>query len=225
MLEISAAWKDEYPDALVGVLAMRGVRNPDRHPELGRKKAALEEELRARYASENRDSLRRHPVLAAYDAYYRRFGKTYHVQHQLESVAFKGKSIPSIAALVEAMFMAELRNLLLTAGHDWNAVESPLRIEVATGAESYLRMNGEEQVLKAGDMMIRDRLGPISCILYGPDRRTRIRPDTEDVVFTVYAPPGIAREDVEHHLEDIRDHVQLVAPGAAVVLIEVFAGA
>jgi DNA/RNA-binding domain of Phe-tRNA-synthetase-like protein len=224
MFELSPGWKEEYPDALVGVLAMRGVRNPDRHPELDRKKEALEEELRARYATEDRRSLRKHPVLAAYDAYYRRFGKSYHVQHQLESVAFKGKPIPSIAALVEAMFMAELKNLLLTAGHDWTAVEGPLRIEVAMGTESYVRMNGEEQLLKAGDMMIRDQVGPISSILYGPDRRTRIRPDTEDVVFTVYAPPGIARQDLERHLEEIRDNVHLVAPEATVALLELFGG-
>jgi hypothetical protein len=33
-------------------------------------------------------------------------------------VALKGKAIPRQAALVEAMFMAELENLILTAGHD-----------------------------------------------------------------------------------------------------------
>ena len=41
--------------------------------------------------------------------------KTYHVQHQLESVVLKGKSLPNVAALVAAMFMAERDDLLLTA--------------------------------------------------------------------------------------------------------------
>ncbi|HET7271275.1 MAG TPA: hypothetical protein VFI90_09325 [Rubrobacter sp.] len=41
---------------------------------------------------------------------------------QRESVARMGKPIPSRAALVEAMFTADLMNLILTAGHDLAAV-------------------------------------------------------------------------------------------------------
>jgi hypothetical protein len=41
--------------------------------------------------------------------------KTYHIALQLEPVVLKGKSLPNVAALVEAMFTAELGDLLLTA--------------------------------------------------------------------------------------------------------------
>jgi DNA/RNA-binding domain of Phe-tRNA-synthetase-like protein len=220
MIEAASAWKRAYPGAFVGVLAMHGVENPERHQGLDLKKAELEETLRARFSSHDRKSLRAIPVLGAYDAYYRKFGKTYHVQHQLESLIFKNKPIPRVAALVEAMFMAELKNLLLTAGHDWDAIEAPLRIDLATGTESYVRINGEAQTLQAGDMLIADRAGIVSCIIYGPDRRTSIRPETRRVVFTVYSPPGIAQEEVHHHLEDIRDNVTFIAPGASVDIIE-----
>jgi hypothetical protein len=47
-------------------------------------------------------------------------------QSELESVARKGKSIPSRAALVEAMFIAELENLILTAGNDLDVVVPPV---------------------------------------------------------------------------------------------------
>jgi hypothetical protein len=47
------------------------------------------------------------------------------VKAQWESVAVKGKPIPSRAALVEAMFMAA--RLVLTAGHDLDALAGPLR--------------------------------------------------------------------------------------------------
>lgn len=221
VLELSPEWREGYPGAAIGVLAIEGVANPERHPPLERMKGALVQELLGRYAGEDRQSLRDIPTLAAYDAYYRQFGQTYHVQHQLESVVFKGKGLPSGAALVEAMFMAELDNLLLTAGHDLDAIEGPMRIGVATGDESYTRINGKEQLLKAGDMMIGDRRGVISCILYGPDRRTRIRPETERVVFTVYAPAGIAPQDVRNHLEALRANVAVVAPEATVAAIEV----
>lgn len=216
MIEASSSWRSAYPGATVGLLAMGDVANPKNHPGLDRKKAEFEAELRAQYAGEDRKSLCALPVLAAYDVYYRTFGKTYHVQHQIESVAFKDKSLPSVAALVEAMFMAELKNQLLTAGHDLDEIQTPLRIDVADGSETYVRMNGEQQQLQAGDMLIADQAGVLSCIIHGPDRRTRIRPGTVRAVFTVYAPPGISKEKVQLHLEDIRDTVKVVAPAASV---------
>jgi DNA/RNA-binding domain of Phe-tRNA-synthetase-like protein len=160
--------------------------------------------------------------LQAYAEYYRRFKKTYHIQLQLESIVLKGKSIPAVAGLVEAMFMAEMQNMLLTAGHDLDVLQLPLTLDVATGSEPYTLLRGEEQTLKAGDMMISDRGGVISSIIYGPDRRTQITPDTQNVVFTVYAPPGIEEHLVVKHLEHIRDYVFIFAPQAAVELLQVY---
>src|SRR5512143_2868764 len=156
MFQLSERWKQAYPDAHAGVLAMRGAANPAHEARLEQRKAALEEELRGRYARQDRAALLRDPRLQAYDAYYKRFKKTYHVQLQLESILFKGKSIPSVAALVEAMFMAEMDGLLLTAGHDLDTLHLPLTLDVADGTESYTLLRGEPQVTKAGDMLIRD---------------------------------------------------------------------
>ena len=92
--------------------------------------------------------------IQAYTAYYKRFNKTYHVLLQLESVAFKGRSIPRVAALVEAMFMAELNNQLLTAGHDLDVLRLPVTVGIAAGNEQYTMLNGREQALANGDMFM-----------------------------------------------------------------------
>jgi DNA/RNA-binding domain of Phe-tRNA-synthetase-like protein len=220
MFSVTQAWKTTYPGALAGVLAMRNVANPEHHPALDALRADLERQLRARFA--DREELRALEPLPAYKAYFRRFKKTYHVQMQLESVALKGKSIPRVAALVEAMFIAELKNLLLTAGHDLEVVQPPIRLDVATGAEQYLRINGQEQVLKAGDMYIADAEGILSSVIYGPDKRTRIGPATRKVLFTVYAPPGIEEQAVYQHLQDMEANVRLVAPEAETDLLNVY---
>lgn len=222
MFQGSDHWKTTYPDAHVGVLVMREVSNPPHHAELEQRKIALEQELRQRYAGQDRAALTQLPILQAYAAYYRRFKKTYHVQLQLESIVFKEKSIPSVAALVEAMFMAEVKNLLLTAGHDLDALHLPLTLEVSQGVERYTLLRGQEQVLKAEDMFIRDEAGVISSIIYGPDQRTAINAQTRNVVFTVYAPQGIAEETVLNHLHDLQQNVLLVAPGARVEMLQVF---
>lgn len=222
MLQVTEAWRTTYPEAAVGLLAMRGVRNLDRHENLEQQKAELEEALRFRFAGADRAALKALPTIEAYSAYYKRFKKTYHVLLQLESVAFKGKSIPRVATLVEAMFMAELKNQLLTAGHDLSLVEEPVSVDVAQGDEQYVRLNGQEQVLKAGDMYIADAQGILSSILYGPDRRTRFTADTQEALFTVYAPSGIPEELVYQHLRDIQGYIQVVSPDAQTAVMRVY---
>ncbi len=127
IFEVSEAWTSAFPQAHVGVLVMHDVVNPAQHADLDRAKESLENQLRERFAGQTRGDLDQLPVLQAYAAYYKRFKKTYHVQLQLESIAFKGKPIPNVAALVEAMFMAEVKNMLLTAGHDLDALQLPAR--------------------------------------------------------------------------------------------------
>jgi len=220
-LRVSERWKSAYPGAAVGLLAMRAVSNPEDHPLLRQRRTELEAELRSRYGGLDRAQLKTNPVLQAYASHYKRFGKTYHVQLQLESVAFKNRPLPAGPALVQAMFMAELKNLLLTAGHDLDGVQGGLVADVASGEETYTQLSGREQSLKAGDLFIRDQGGVLSCVIYGPDQRTRITAGTTRVLFAVYVPQGIPTPAVTEHLEDIKASVLLAAPGAEIELLEV----
>jgi DNA/RNA-binding domain of Phe-tRNA-synthetase-like protein len=202
---------------------MREAANPDHHEALEKKKTALENELRARYAGYDRAALKSTSPVDAYTSYYKRFKKTYHVLLQLESVVQKGKSIPRVAALVEAMFMAELDNLLLTAGHDLDKIDLPVTIDVAGGGENYTNLTGKPQTLKPDDMMMKDGSGVICSVIYGSDDRTIITSSTRQVMFVVYAPPGIGEMAVQKHLNDIRENVTLIAPQAEVQSLETFA--
>jgi DNA/RNA-binding domain of Phe-tRNA-synthetase-like protein len=222
MLIVTDRWKTTYPGAWVGILTMRNAANPEHHPELDKHKIELESQLRAQFSGYTKKELSLLPSIQPYSAYFGRHKKTYHVQLQLESVALKGKPITRASALVESMFMAELKNQLLTAGHDRHALRPPVRLDIAAGSESYTLLNGESQVLKAGDMMMADAQGIISSVLYGPDRRTCITPETRDAFFAVYAPPGIGEQAVFQHLDDIRTNVMLVTPDAEVELLQVF---
>lgn len=222
VLTPTGAWRAAWPGAAAGVLVMDKVANPPSHPELDRRKAALETALRERYGHMTRAELLALHSLQAYADYYRRFKKVYHVQLQLESVALKGKAVPRVAALVEAMFMAELESQLLTAGHDGATLDLPIRVDVAGEGESYVLLNGRPQPLTAGDMVMRDGAGVISSVLHGPDGRSRIRPETTRAVFAVYAPPGIGAELVAAHLRAIAGNVVVVAPAANITSLEVY---
>ena len=214
-IRVEDGWRRAYPGASAGFLAMEDVANPAEHAGLAGRVGEIEAELRGRWAGLSRADLLALPELAAYRDYYRRFDKTYHVQLQLESVVLKGKPLRGGGALVLAMFAAELRNRLLTAGHDLAAVEGPVRLDVARGGERYVGIGGRELALQPGDMYLRDDAGVLSSVLYGPDDRTRMTPETRRALFCVYAVPGVGADAVARHLDDVAALVRLVAPRAS----------
>ena len=112
--------------------------------------------------------------------------------------------------------------MLLTAGHDLDALELPVTLDVAKGDERYVLINGQEQTSKSSDMMMTDGRGVISSVIYGPDQRTRIMPSTERVLFMVYVPLGIEEQIVYDHLRDIQANVMTVTPGAQTELLQVY---
>jgi DNA/RNA-binding domain of Phe-tRNA-synthetase-like protein len=176
---------------------MRDVRNPSDSRELEAAKRDLEHRLRT--AGDISDD----PTLRAYADYYRARGQTYHVRAQRDSVARKNKPIPTRSALVEAMFMAELDNLVLTAGHDLDRLVLPVRADASREDDRYVTLSGKTAELQPGDMLMRDGRGIISSVLRGPDQRTPITADTRNVLFAVYAPTGIDDAMVQRHLREI----------------------
>ena len=222
LISVTDAWKTTYPTAHLGVLAMHNVENPRRHSELEALKRALEQEMRSRYGDYTKNDLAALPVMNVYREYYKSYRKTYHVLLQLRSVVLEGRPLPSVAALVEASFMAELKNGLLTAAHDLDKIREPIALDVARGDENYIMLNGHGQTLKANDMIMKDAQGVICSVIYGLDHRTAVTTDTRRAMFIVYAPQGIAAEKVHAHLKEIQGYVQIIAPQAGVMELDVY---
>lgn len=216
-LQASSDWQTAHSGALAAVLVMSGVANPPDDPALDVAREQLEADLRARFGEMDRPTLRATSPIDAYDRYYRRFGQTYHVQHQVESVAIKSKPIPQRAALVEAMFMAELETQILTAGHDFDTLELPVTVDIARAGDAVDLFSGANREPPVGDMLMRDGVGIISSVTLGPDARTQILPATTNALFAVYAPVGVDEDQVRAHFSAIERNVRLVAPDAATV--------
>jgi len=221
MFQIQYDLKQNAKGCLIGILVMTGIDNLNSGEALEEVRRELEKELGAEYGQMTREELKGIHPMKIYVSYYKKFGYTYHVLSQLESVA-NGKRIPNVSALVEAMFMAELKNMLLTAGHDLEKIQQPLLVKVSTGKESYLGINGKSITTTPGDIMIMDGQSVISSILKGPDRRTRISATTQQVLFTIYAPEGIFEDMVLRHMNDIEAWVRLFSPNAETKMKKVF---
>jgi DNA/RNA-binding domain of Phe-tRNA-synthetase-like protein len=214
MLTITAtdAWKERHPGAQMGLLEISGVDNTKPSPALEQEKRTIEERLREKYAGFSREDFLALPVMEAYHRYYRSFGYTYHVLLQLESVALKGKSLPSVSPLVDANFAAELETLILTAGHDVARLEAPVLIDVAREGDEITQMSGNRKHVPAGDMLMRDAQGVACTILRGQDNRSPISNATTHVLYVSYAPGGITNEQVRAQLDGMEKLVRLFSP-------------
>jgi DNA/RNA-binding domain of Phe-tRNA-synthetase-like protein len=212
----TAEWRFAHPGAIIGLLELSGVENALTSPRLNQRKRETEERLRKVYAGFTRQDFLALPVMAAYERYYKRFDKTYHVQLQLESLVLKGKNLPDVSPLVDANFTAEVETLVLTAGHDAAKLVEPVVIDVSRPGDALTPMQGAAKPIRTGDMVMRDA-GGVSCtILYGQDNRSPITPETRQVLYVAYVPPGVPEEAVEAQLSQIEQHVRLFAPQARV---------
>ncbi len=199
-------------------MVLKNASNPKTKDALEASRIECENKLRANYSAKS--DFKESSIIQAYSAYYKTFRKSYPVLLQLHSVALQGKSIPSFNALVEAMFIAELHNMLLTAGHDLDLIDHPLSLDLSSGEEVYTLMNGKEQRAKEGDMIMEDGKSVISSVIYGPDKRTMISKSTKNLLFVVYAPPGIGEKKLEEHLREISSLIGQFSEGLEILPIE-----
>lgn len=218
MIHISgtAEWSTAHPGALIGLLEMTGVENHLASPQLNQRKREIEARLRATYAGFTRQDFLALPVMAAYEKYYKRFDKTYHVQLQVESIVLKAKNLPDVSPLVDANFTTEVETFVLTAGHDADRLEEPVLIDVSRAGDEITPMNGSSRPIRPGDMLMRDRRGICCTILYGQDNRSPITAQTRHVLYVAYAPSGVPVEAVETQLRQVEQNVRLFSGQAKV---------
>ncbi len=218
---IDPEWIIKYPNAKVGILVIKNIEHTNAHATLDTLKAEVENTLRKNYQGFSREKINELPTIYSYNNYYKNFRSTYHVRAQVESV-INGKSLSSRSAVLTAMFMAEVKNMLLTAGHDCSTLDFPVRITIATGKETFTDIRGAEKNAVEGDMIMSDGKGVISSIILGPDSRTKLTPAVRDVLFAVYAPSDIETKFILSHLKDIENYVKAFSPASETQFLEVF---
>jgi DNA/RNA-binding domain of Phe-tRNA-synthetase-like protein len=212
MIKVTDNWRSSHPGGAVGLLSMKIDRSLSQQAELDQKRIELEGQLRMQYQGIPRAEVRQLPVMNDYTQYYKRFKKSYHVLLQLDSICNKDRSIPHSEILVQAMFMAEMKSFILTAGHDLDQTSGTISIDSSLGTEVYRILRGDEVTCKKGDMLMADSQAVICTVIYGQDQRTRITKDTANVLYVMYVPPGIDPGVVEKHILDLEGNVLLSFP-------------
>jgi DNA/RNA-binding domain of Phe-tRNA-synthetase-like protein len=205
---LSAEVREHFPGIRVSLLTVQSVAGAQASPRLEREKRALEGSIRRNSVLLSEDG-----VIARYDRFFKKYEKDYPIKYQIQSIQ-KGRSIRSQSAVVEAMFMAELKNGFLTAAHDLAALKGQLITTVAQGGEEFTSINGKQHTLKRGDIVTSDEESVVSSVLYGPDQRTRITPGTRQVLYFSYFYFPVDPADIRRHNEDILSYLQPSSSGS-----------
>jgi len=193
-----------YPGGVFGSLAVREAANMRQHDGLENVKRLIEKRIRDEYPEPRDDS-----VIMSYGEYFARWGKTYPIQFQIRSIK-SGKTFSKISALVDCMFMAELKNRVLTSGHDQDRVEGSLVFDLADEGEVYTKLGGMSQALDRGDIVLRDGDGVLASVLYGPAQRTSVSTGTCNPLYLAWCPGGVELELIQSHLADIVGYLGVV---------------
>lgn len=218
MLSISTTdeWRSAHPGAMIGILEISGAESVHASLRLDQQKREIEARLRERYQGFSRQDFLSLPVMSAYQKYYKRFSKTYHVLLQVESIVSKGKSLPDVSPLVDSNFTAEVDTLVLTAGHDVAKLRGPISMDVSREGDRITQMNGGTKAILAGDMIMKDTEDICCSIIYGQDNRSPISLETSHVLYVAYAPAGVPAETVDLQLTKIEENIRLFSPTAIV---------
>jgi hypothetical protein len=91
-------------------------------------------------------------------------------------------------------------------------------VDVARDGDRYMKINGKEQALKPGDMVVRDDGGIIACVLYGPDFRTRLRAESTEALYGAWCPIGLTTGIAQAHLESLAALIRTEWPDAVTEL-------
>jgi len=212
-----------FPDALVGVAAVRGIDNRGEDAALTERLKAAAATVPARVGAA---PLSEHPRVAVWREAYRRFGaKPKDHPSSIENLlrrAAKGHTPPHINRLVDLYNAVSLEAMLPAGAEDLAAIEGDVELTLAGGAEPPVRLLGEPEARppKAGEVIYRDRQGAI-CRRWNWKEadRTKITEATRDAIVVVEGLPPIARADVEAALGDVAEAVRNRFGGTAVTAV------
>jgi len=201
-LKIDDDVKLAYPNLKVAIMEVRISKELKFNQEIIDLKKELEERIRKDY--KNTENL---PNVIKYNEFYKKFDSKVPMEFQIKSI-IDNKEIPMFNPVVTCMFMAELKNIILTAGHDLDKLGDKIEVLRSKGTEEYTKINGKIQKLKHYDIFANDGISIISSVLYGPDSRTKITKETKNFLFMCYS-FGLNDEEIRNHLNDMAGYLKL----------------
>jgi len=189
----SAEFRARYPDVAFGLVRVIGAENPEHPPGFDQHKRKL---LRR---------MKKPPVLAGieerveiYNRFFSEFD--YPCPLPLHLKRTKNSGFPRYNLMVDAHFLAEMCAGILVAVADDDRFDGGLTLDLASADESWQGMGPRELTTKAGEIVLRDERDIVCVLCQGADEKTRVGPDTTNVLFYGYGIPGVEAEHIAYGL-------------------------
>jgi DNA/RNA-binding domain of Phe-tRNA-synthetase-like protein len=190
---VSQQYLEAYPDVGFGLTFIRGCRHVLNPAGFDAYKRKLLRKMR------RRDTLAQiSGRIEIYADFFNQFGFDCPLTKHLKRTINSG--FPRYSLFVDAHFIAEMCAGILVAVTDYQQFDGNLQLDVADAEEICTGMGGRIFITKKGEIVLRDEKEIVCVLCQGADEKTRVREDTENVLFYAYAVPGIEREYLQEGL-------------------------
>jgi DNA/RNA-binding domain of Phe-tRNA-synthetase-like protein len=175
---------EEYPGVGFGLTLITGCRDASNPPGFDLYKRKLLRRMRKRETLAQISER-----IKTYAQFFQRFGFDCPLTKHLKRTVNSG--FPRYSLFVDAHFMAEMCAGILVAVTDSDRFDGKLTLDVADEGETCAGMGGRKFITNKGEIVLRDDKEIVCVLCQGADEKTRVRDDTENVLFYAYAVPGI----------------------------------
>jgi DNA/RNA-binding domain of Phe-tRNA-synthetase-like protein len=197
---MSQKYRESYPSVGFGLTLITGCQDASNPPGFDQYKRKLLRKMRKR---ENLAQISER--IETYARFFQHFGFDCPLVKHFRRTVNSG--FPRYSLFVDAHFMAEMCAGILVAVTDLDRFDGELTLDVAEDGEICAGMGGREFITKKGEIVLRDEKEIVCVLCQGADEKTRVREDTENVLFYAYAVPGIESPYLEEGLTIAADTI------------------
>ena len=180
----SAKYKSRYPEVAFGLTLISGCQNLFNPPGFDQYKRKLLRKMRRRETL-----VQITDRIGIYARFFESFGFECPLPKHLKRTVNSG--FPRYNLMVDTHFMAEMCAGILVAVTDYDCFDGKLTLDLAGEGEICVGMGHRDLKTMEGEIVFRDEEGIVCVLCQGADEKTRIRDDTQNVLYYAYAVPKI----------------------------------
>jgi DNA/RNA-binding domain of Phe-tRNA-synthetase-like protein len=189
----SSKYQARYPEVAFGLTLISGCKNLFNPPGFDQYKRKRLRKMRKRETLGEITAR-----IETYNRFFESFGHECPLPKHLKRTVNSG--FPRYDLMVDAHFMAEMCAGILVAVTDYDAFDGNLTLDLAEAGETCHGMGQREMKTGEGEIVLRDEKEIVCVLCQGADEKTRVKEETENVLFYAYGIPGIGGEHLNQGL-------------------------
>lgn len=190
----TSRFNSRYPGVAFGLTLISGCRNFFNPPGFDQYKRKLLRKMRRRETLAQITER-----IETYSRFFEGFGYECPLPKHLKRTVNSG--FPRYNLMVDVHFMSEMCAGILVAVTDYDRFDGKLRLDLADEGETCKGMGERQLTADEGEIVLRDEKGIVCVLCQGADEKTRVREDTQNVLFYAYGIPGIGADYLRQGLE------------------------